>query len=34
MPVVPLEDGFRALDVAQKIMEKLKLSSSVTIDNN
>jgi predicted dehydrogenase len=34
MPVVPLEDGFRALDVAQKIMENLKLSSSVTIDNN
>lgn len=34
MPVVPLEDGFRALDVAQKIMEKLKLSSSVTVDNN
>jgi predicted dehydrogenase len=34
MPIVPLEDGFRALDVAQKIMEKLKMSSSVTIDNN
>jgi predicted dehydrogenase len=34
IPVVPLEDGFRALDVAQKIMEKLKLSSSVIIDNN
>ncbi len=34
MPVVPLEDGYRALDVAQKIMEKLKLSSSMIIDNN
>jgi predicted dehydrogenase len=34
IPIVPLEDGFRALDVAQKIMDKLKLSSSVVIDNN
>lgn len=33
IPIVPLEDGFRALDVAQKIMDKLKLSSSAIIDN-
>jgi predicted dehydrogenase len=34
VPVVSLEDGFRALEVAQQIMDKLKLSSSVMVDNN
>jgi predicted dehydrogenase len=34
VPVVSLEDGFRALEVAQQIMDKLKLSSSVLVDNN
>jgi predicted dehydrogenase len=34
IPVVSLEDGFRALDVAHKIMDKLKLSSSLVTDNN
>jgi predicted dehydrogenase len=34
VPVVSLEDGYRALDVAQQIMDKLKLSSSILIDNN
>lgn len=33
-PLVSLEDGFRALDVAQKIVEKLKVSSVVMLDNN
>jgi predicted dehydrogenase len=32
-PIVSLEDGFRALDVAQKIVEKLKSGSSVLSDN-
>jgi len=34
VPIVSLEDGFRALEVAQQIMDKLKTSSSVMIDNN
>lgn len=33
-PLVSLDDGFRALDVAQQILEKLKLSSSIVMDNN
>ncbi|MEY4604426.1 MAG: hypothetical protein RIT43_1718 [Bacteroidota bacterium] len=33
-PAVSLEDGVIALEVAQLIMEKLKLSSSVITDNN
>ena len=33
-PLVSLEDGALALEVAQLIMEKLKLSSSVISDNN
>ncbi len=33
-PVVPLEDGYRALDVAQKIMDKLMASSAQMINNN
>lgn len=33
-PIVPLEDGYLALDVAQKIVEKLKSSSSLVMDNN
>ena len=33
-PVVSLEDGFRALEVAQQIMDKLKMSSTVVVDNN
>jgi predicted dehydrogenase len=32
-PVVSLEDGYRALEVAQQIMDKLKYSSSVSVDN-
>lgn len=34
IPVVPLEDGFRALDVAQKILDKLKSSGNLVLDNN
>lgn len=34
MPVVPIEDGYLALEVAQKIVDKLKSSSSVLMDNN
>lgn len=34
VPVVPLEDGFRALDVAQKILDKLKSSGNLILDNN
>lgn len=34
VPVVPLEDGFRALDVAQQILDKLKSSSNLVLDNN
>jgi predicted dehydrogenase len=33
-PIVPLEDGFRALDVAQKILDKLKSSGNLVLDNN
>lgn len=33
IPVVPLEDGYRALEVAQKIVDKLKASTSVMVDN-
>lgn len=32
-PVVPLEDGLRALDVAQQILDKLKSASSFIFDN-
>jgi predicted dehydrogenase len=32
--IVPLEDGFRALDVAQKILDKLKSSGNMVLDNN
>lgn len=32
-PLVSLEDGFRALDVAQKILDKLKATSSNLVDN-
>lgn len=32
-PLVSIEDGFRALDVAHKILDKLKLSSSILADN-
>jgi predicted dehydrogenase len=34
MPVVPIEDGYRALDVAQQILDKLKVSTNILIDNN
>jgi predicted dehydrogenase len=34
VPVVPLEDGFRALDVAQKILDKLKSTGNLVTDNN
>lgn len=33
-PIVPIEDGYLALDVAQKIVEKLKSSSSQVLNNN
>jgi predicted dehydrogenase len=33
-PMVSLEDGFRALDVAQQILDKLKSTSSILVDNN
>jgi len=33
-PVVPIEDGYRALDVAQQILDKLKVSTNILIDNN
>ena len=33
-PLVSLEDGFRALDVAHRILDKLKATSSILIDNN
>lgn len=33
VPVVPLEDGYTALDVAQKILDKLKLTPSPLVDN-
>lgn len=32
-PIVPIEDGQLALDVAQQIMDKLKLSTSLILDN-
>jgi len=34
VPIVPLEDGFRALDVAQKILDKLKSTGNLVTDNN
>jgi predicted dehydrogenase len=34
IPIVPIEDGYMALDVAQKIVDKLKLSSSKISNNN
>jgi len=34
VPVVPLEDGYRALDVAQRIMDKLVASSNQVLNNN
>ena len=33
-PLVSLEDGFRALDVAQQILDKLKSTTSILVDNN
>lgn len=33
-PIVSLDDGYRALDVAQKIMDKLKLSASIYSEHN
>lgn len=33
-PLVSLEDGFRALDVAQQILDKLKSTSAILVDNN
>ena len=33
-PIVPIEDGYLALDVAQKIVEKLKASSTQVLNNN
>lgn len=33
-PLVSLEDGFRALDVAQQILDKLKSTSAIMVDNN
>lgn len=33
-PIVPLEDGYNALDVAHKILEKLKSASNLVMDNN
>jgi predicted dehydrogenase len=33
VPVVPIEDGYRALDVAQKILDKLKMSGNLVSDN-
>ena len=32
-PLVSLDDGYRALDVAQKILDKLNISSAVISDN-
>ncbi|MFN5910698.1 MAG: Gfo/Idh/MocA family protein [Bacteroidota bacterium] len=34
IPIVPLEDGFRALDVAQRILDKLRSSGNLSADNN
>lgn len=33
-PIVSLDDGYRALDVAQQIMDKLKLSASIYSESN
>lgn len=33
-PIVPIEDGYRALDVAQKIVDKLKASNAQILSNN
>lgn len=33
-PLVSIEDGFIALDVAQKILDKLKSASNILVDNN
>lgn len=33
-PLVSLDDGYRALDVAQKILDKLNISTTVISDNN
>ncbi|MCH2225649.1 MAG: gfo/Idh/MocA family oxidoreductase, partial [Crocinitomicaceae bacterium] len=33
VPIVPLEDGYLALEVAQKIVDKLRASNSVLVDN-
>ena len=33
-PLVSLADGFRALDVAQQILDKLKSTTSILVDNN
>jgi len=33
-PIVPIEDGYLALDVAQKIVEKLKSSANQVVNNN
>ena len=33
IPTVPLVDGYNALDVAHKILEQLKMSSNLIIDN-
>lgn len=33
-PIVPLEDGYNALDVAHKILEKLRMSTNLILDNN
>lgn len=33
IPIVPIEDGYTALDVAHKILEKLKITPSALIDN-
>lgn len=32
-PIVPLEDGYNALDVAHQILEKIKLSTTSMLDN-
>lgn len=34
VPIVPIEDGYRALDVAQQIMDKLKASNAQILSNN
>jgi hypothetical protein len=32
-PIVPIEDGYLALDIAQKIVDKLKSASSQVLNN-